>query len=52
LFAACGRDAGRLNVRSWLALGILAASVGMEWFGRDKTKVESDEQDRELARAA
>ena len=35
-----------------LALGILAASVGMEWFGRDKTKVESDEQDRELARAA
>jgi len=37
-----------------LAVGILAAGVGMELFGRDKPEVESDEQngDRELARAA
>jgi hypothetical protein len=35
-----------------LALGILAAGVGMEWFGRDKTEAESDKQERELARAA
>ena len=34
-----------------LAVGMLAACVGMEWFGRDKTDVESDEQD-EFARAA
>jgi len=34
-----------------LAVGLVAAGVGMEWFGRDKTDVESDEQDK-LARAA
>lgn len=35
-----------------LALGILATGVGMEWFGRDKPEIESDENNRELARAA
>jgi hypothetical protein len=35
-----------------VALGLLAAGVGMEWFGRDKPEIETDEQNRELARAA
>ena len=37
-----------------LAVGILAAGVGMEWFGRDRPDVESEEQNgrRKLARTA
>ena len=37
-----------------LAIGILAAGAGMEWFGRDRPEVESEEQNgrRKLARAA
>ena len=37
-----------------LAVGILAAGAGMEWFGRDRPEVESEEQNgrRKLARAA
>jgi hypothetical protein len=46
------RTVGWRKLVPLLALGIFAAGVGMEWFGRDKTELESDEQDRELARAA
>jgi hypothetical protein len=37
-----------------LAIGMLAASVGMEWFGRERPAIESEEQNgrRRLARAA
>src|SRR5215831_137439 len=37
-----------------LAVGMLAAGVGMEWFGRERPDVESEEQNgrRKLARAA
>jgi len=37
-----------------LAVGILAAGVGMEWFGRDRPEIEGEEQNsrRKLARAA
>jgi len=37
-----------------LAVGMLAAGVGMEWFGRDRAEVENEEQHgrRKLARAA
>ena len=37
-----------------LAIGMLAAGVGMEWFGRERPDVESEEQNgrRKLARAA
>jgi type VI protein secretion system component VasK len=37
-----------------LAVGMLAAGVGMEWLGRDRPEVESEEQNgrRKLARAA
>jgi hypothetical protein len=37
-----------------LAIGILAVGAGMEWFGRDRPEVESEEQNgrRKLARAA
>jgi type VI protein secretion system component VasK len=37
-----------------LAVGILAAGVGMEWFGRERADIESEEQNgrRKLARAA
>jgi hypothetical protein len=37
-----------------LATGILAVGAGMEWFGRDRPEVESEEQNgrRKLARAA
>jgi uncharacterized membrane protein YidH (DUF202 family) len=37
-----------------LAVGILAAGVGMEWFGRDRPDIESEEQNgrRKFARAA
>jgi len=37
-----------------LAVGILAAGAGMEWFGRDRPEAESKEQNgrRKLARAA
>src|SRR5215813_177410 len=37
-----------------LAVGVLAAGVGMEWFGRDRAEVENEEQHgrRKLARAA
>jgi hypothetical protein len=45
------RTVGWRKLVPLFAVGLLAAGVGMEWFGRDKTDVESDEQD-ELARAA
>jgi len=45
------RTVGWRKLVQLFAVGLLAAGVGMEWFGRDKTDVESDEQD-ELARAA
>ena len=37
-----------------LAVGMLAAGVGMEWFGRERPAIESEEQNgrRRLARAA
>jgi MFS family permease len=37
-----------------LAVGVLAAGVGMEWFARDRSEVDTEEQDgrRKLARAA
>jgi hypothetical protein len=37
-----------------LAVGMLAAGVGMEWFGRERPAIESEEQNgrRKLARAA
>ena len=37
-----------------LAVGVLAAGVGMEWFARDRPEVDTEEQDgrRKLARAA
>ncbi len=37
-----------------LAIGMLAAGVGMEWFGRERPVIESEEQNghRRLARAA
>ena len=37
-----------------LAVGVLAAGVGMEWFGRDRAEVENEDQHgrRKLARAA
>jgi thiol:disulfide interchange protein len=37
-----------------LAVGMLAAGVGMEWYGRERPAVESEEQNgrRRLARAA
>ena len=37
-----------------LAVGMLAAGVGMEWFGRERPQVEGEEQNgrRKLARAA
>ncbi len=40
-----------------IAVGVLAAGIGMQWFGRDKVDAESDEEERareeeELARAA
>src|SRR5262245_17217256 len=37
-----------------LAVGMLAAGVGMEWFGREEPAIESEEQNgrRRLARAA
>jgi thiol:disulfide interchange protein len=36
-----------------LAVGVLAAGVGMEWFGRERLQIESEEQNgrRKLARA-
>src|SRR5262249_47459082 len=51
---------GVIQVVGWrklvplLAVGILAAGVGMEWFGRDRPDVESEEQNgrRKLARTA
>jgi hypothetical protein len=46
------RAAGWRKLVPLLAVGLLAAGVGMEWFARDKTEGESDEQDREFARAA
>ena len=45
------RTVGWRKLVPLLAVGLVAAGVGMEWFGRDKTDVESDEQDK-LARAA
>ena len=45
------RTVGWRKLVQLFAVGLLAAGVGMEWFGRDKTDVESDEQDK-LARAA
>ena len=41
-----------------IAVGVLAAGIGMQWFGRDKVDAEKDEEERtredeeELARAA
>jgi hypothetical protein len=37
-----------------LAIGMLAAGVGMEWFERERPAIESEEQNgrRRLARAA
>jgi hypothetical protein len=37
-----------------LAVGMLAAGVGMEWFGRERPQVEDEERNgrRKLARAA
>jgi uncharacterized membrane protein YqjE len=48
------RAVGGRKVVPLLALGILAAGVGMEWFGRERPQVEGEEQDdrRKLARAA
>jgi hypothetical protein len=46
------RAVGWRNLIPLLAVGILVAGVGMEWFGRDNREAESDRQDRELARAA
>jgi hypothetical protein len=49
-----GRAVGWRRFVPLLALGILAATVGMEWSGRRKRQSGSDEQDgrREFARAA
>jgi hypothetical protein len=46
------RSVGWRKLVPLLAIGFLAAAVGTEWFGRDSAEVESDERDRELARAA
>jgi hypothetical protein len=49
-----GRAVGWRRFVPLLALGILAATVGMEWSGRSKPQRGSDEQEgrREFARAA
>src|SRR5262245_8859538 len=49
-----GRAVGWRTFVPLLALGILAATIGMEWSGRGKPESGSDEQDgrRQFARAA
>ena len=49
-----GRAVGWRKLVPLLAIGMLAAGVGMEWFGRERPDVESEEQNgrRKLARAA
>jgi Na+/melibiose symporter-like transporter len=48
------RAVGGRKLVPLLALGILAACVGMEWFGRERPQIEGEEQNdrRKLARAA
>ena len=49
------RALGWRKVAPVIALGILAAGIGMQWFRRDKADTESDEEklrEEELARAA
>ena len=49
-----GRAVGWRKLVPLLAVGMLAAGVGMEWFGRERPAIESEEQNgrRKLARAA
>jgi hypothetical protein len=49
-----GRAVGWRRLLPLLAVGVLAAGVGMEWLGRDRPEVASEEQNgrRKLARAA
>src|SRR5215510_3567378 len=48
------RTVGWRKLVPLLAVGMLAAGVGMEWFARDRAEVENEEQHgrRKLARAA
>jgi hypothetical protein len=48
------RALGWRKVAPLLVLGVVAAGVGLQWFGRRKADVEDDEENdrRELARAA
>jgi hypothetical protein len=48
------RSVGWRKLVPLLAVGMLAAGVGMEWFGRGRSEVENEEQNdrRKFARAA